>query len=148
MEIESAPGRGTRITLTAPVGRTSNAVIEISDRKVRKDDPGIIKIRHPKNIISVLVVDDHKIMREGLSGLFKDEPDIEVVGEAADGPQAIEMTEELKPDVIIMDVNLGKMSGVKATQQILSHDPHIKVIGLSIHTDKTILLHSSVDAAL
>ena len=87
----------------------------------------------------VLIVDDHKIMREGLVSLMQFESDIEVVGQAADGPAAIELAARLQPDVIIMDVNLGEgMNGVEATKRILSANPNIKVIGLSMHTDNDV----------
>lgn len=71
-------------------------------------------------------------------GLLRFESDIEVVGEAADGPQAVELAGKLAPDAVIMDVTLGEMSGVEATRRILAANPSIKVIGLSMHTDKEI----------
>ena len=74
-------------------------------------------------------------MREGLVGLMRFEPDIEVVGQASDGPQAIELAERLQPDVIVMDVSLGEMSGAEATKAILARNPQIKVIGLSMYID-------------
>lgn len=76
----------------------------------------------------VLIVDDHKIMREGLAGLLQFQPEIEIVGEAADGPQAIELARAVDPDVIIMDVNLGGMSGIEAARRILAK---IRVLGSS-----------------
>jgi len=93
-------------------------------------------VRERKIVSRVLVVDDHKIVREGLVGLMQFEPDIEIVGQASDGPQAIELAELLQPDVIVMDVNLGDMSGVEATKRILAKHPNVKVIGLSMHVDK------------
>jgi two-component system invasion response regulator UvrY len=89
-------------------------------------------------VCRVLIVDDHEIVREGLVGLFQFETDIEIVGEAADGPGAIELVEKLKPDVVVMDVNLGEMSGVEATKRILEANPEIKVVGLSMHVDKNV----------
>jgi CheY-like chemotaxis protein len=83
----------------------------------------------------VLIVDDHQIMLQGLVALMRSEPDIEVVGQAANGPQAIELAGRLQPDVIIMDVNLGEMSGIEATREILARTPRIKVIGLSMYAD-------------
>ena len=88
--------------------------------------------------IRVLVVDDHKAVREGLAGLLQSEPDIEVVGEAADGPQAIALAAELAPDVITMDVTMPGMSGIEATRIIVSRMPQAKVIGLSMHVDDSI----------
>ncbi len=86
-----------------------------------------------KQRISVLIVDDHKIVREGLAGLLKLEHDIEVVGEAPDGPQAIELAQKLKPDVVIMDINMPGMNGIETTKILTSRIPGIKIIGLSVH---------------
>ena len=82
--------------------------------------------------IRVLIVDDHKILREGLIRLLQAERDMEVVGEAADGETAIQMARNLKPDVITMDVNLPVISGIEATRRIVSEIPGIRVIGLSM----------------
>jgi DNA-binding NarL/FixJ family response regulator len=63
---------------------------------------------------------------------------LEVVGEAADGPEAIEKTDRLRPDVVVMDVTLGEMSGVEATRLIVQRHPDTKIVGLSMHEDKTV----------
>jgi DNA-binding NarL/FixJ family response regulator len=73
------------------------------------------------------------------------EPDIEVVGQAADDQQAIEMAERLHPDVIIMDLNLGETSGIDATKRILAKTPNAKIIGLSMYTDAN-LANAMLDA--
>ena len=138
MEIETAPGRGARITLTVSAETLPPAADQPPEKKQGKEQAEKIRIRRKSDACSVLIVDDHKIMRDGLSRLFQFESDIEVVGEAADGMQAIEMAEKLNPDIIIMDVNLGKISGMEATKQILSKNPHIKIIGLSMHRDSGI----------
>lgn len=99
-------------------------------------DGGGAPAAHEKTAVHrVLIVDDHQIMREGLAGLMRFEPDIEVVGEAADGEQAIALSARLKPEVVIMDVNLGKMSGIEAMKAILAGDAQIKIIGLSMYAD-------------
>jgi DNA-binding NarL/FixJ family response regulator len=72
-------------------------------------------------------------------GLLQMEPDFEVVGEAADADTAIVLAEKLEPDVVIMDVNLGEKNGMDATRQILSKNPDIKVIALSMHSDKRVI---------
>ncbi|MBD3287294.1 response regulator [candidate division KSB1 bacterium] len=137
MKIESAPDQGTKVMLTAPIGHKSTSQ-KIHDKAEHKRDTETIQIHSKNNIINLLIVDDHKIMREGLVGMFRGLQDIEVVGEAENGEQAIEMAEALKPDVIIMDVNLGKMSGAEATRQIMRRHPEIRVIGLSMHADKSV----------
>jgi PAS domain S-box-containing protein len=135
MEIESAPGRGTRVILTAPAEETG--VVSSEEFEAANEIPDEILAMHRKSEdIDVLIVDDHKIMREGLRTILQCELDIDVVGEAADGPQAIAMADMLEPDVILMDVNLGEMSGMEASRRILARHPHIKIIGLSMHTDK------------
>lgn len=82
----------------------------------------------------MLIVDDHSVLRDGLKGMLQLEPDIRVIGEAVDGPGAVEQAKQLRPDVIIMDVNLGnEMDGVAATGRILALMPQIKVIALSMY---------------
>jgi PAS domain S-box-containing protein len=131
MVIESAPDKGTRVTLTVPDGGAVEEIKKIS--QVRKELKETVTIRHKSNLCSVLIVDDHEIMRQGLVRMFRSEPNIEVIGEASSGPEAITKAVQLRPDVIVMDVNLGEMSGIEATRQILQHHPDIRVVGLSMH---------------
>ena len=88
--------------------------------------------------ISVLVVDDHKILREKLVGLLHTESGIEVVGEAANGLQAIALAGKIEPAVIIMDVNMPGMSGIEATRTILSRGREVKAIGFSMRVDHNV----------
>jgi|GEM_PF-797743 len=138
MEIESAPARGTRITLAVPDGEAQQAAEETMEYAPGQDRSATIKMRRKPNLCRVLIVDDHRIMREGIAGLLQFASDIEVIGEAADGPRAIELAAELAPDVVIMDVNLGEMDGVEATRRIFAENPAIKMIGLSMHIDKDV----------
>jgi DNA-binding NarL/FixJ family response regulator len=82
--------------------------------------------------IRVLLVDDSKIVQEGLARLLRGEPDIEIVGEAFDGEKAIDLTRRFRPDVMTMDINLPGMSGIQATRAIHAEFPEVRVIGLSI----------------
>ncbi len=86
--------------------------------------------------IRILLVDDHRILREGLRSLLKQQPDIEVVGEACDGEQAVALALELIPDLVIMDVVMAGMDGVAATRRIRAECPGARVIALSMHSDR------------
>ena len=133
MRIESAPGRGTSVVLTAPLGDDPSAT---SDRHVRGAERAISDAGATGGKIRILVVDDHPIVREGLVKSLQFEPDMEVVGEAADAPQAVALAAALAPDVVIMDVNLGASSGIDATRTIRRAHPRINVLGLSVHEDE------------
>ena len=85
--------------------------------------------------IRVLVADDHKIVRQGLVGILQIEPDIEVVGEASDGEEAVALARKLQPDVVIMDVTMPRMTGIEATKLIRREMPKTRVIGLSMHAE-------------
>ena len=81
--------------------------------------------------IRVLIVDDHSVVRRGLSALLATEPGIEVAGEAADGREAVERAVELRPDVVVMDLVLPEFDGVEAIRRIRSHLPEIRVLVLT-----------------
>ncbi len=86
--------------------------------------------------IRIVIADDHEIMREGLRTLIEKHKDMEVVGEAGDGQSVIELTRKLKPDIVIMDVHMKNLNGIVATRQIVSKNPNVKVIGLSMHSER------------
>ena len=86
--------------------------------------------------IKILLVDDHKILRDGICSIVKGYPDMEVIGEAADGKTALRLVEELSPDVVIMDISMPDLNGIEATRRIIANHPNIKVIALSMHHDK------------
>ena len=85
--------------------------------------------------ITVLLADDHVIVREGLCALLKMEKDIEIVGVADNGRQAVQMTGELSPEVVVMDIAMPLLNGIEATRQILLANPDTKIIILSAHSD-------------
>lgn len=89
------------------------------------------------NKISVLLVDDHSLVRKGFRRMLEDEPDITVVGEASDGQQAIKLAQELRPTVIVMDCALPGMNGLDATRRILESRPEALVLMLSMHPEET-----------
>jgi DNA-binding NarL/FixJ family response regulator len=84
----------------------------------------------------VLLVDDHAMLREGLHSLLEKQDDIEIVAEAEDGRKAIDLVRELMPDVVIMDITMPNLNGVDATRQIIQQFPIVKVIALSIHSNR------------
>ena len=92
----------------------------------------------PDNI-SVLLVDDHSLVRRGFRRILEDEPDITVAGEAGDGLQAIKLAEELRPKVIVMDCAMPGMNGLEATRQILAKHPQSLVLMLSMHPEETLV---------
>jgi two-component system response regulator NreC len=86
--------------------------------------------------IRVLIAEDHTIVRQGLSALLKAEPDIEVVGEAADGAEAIEIAKKLIPDVVLMDVAMRNLNGLDATRRIKKLFPAMKVLVLTMYDNE------------
>ena len=95
--------------------------------------------------IRILIADDHAVVRSGLRSILESEDDIEVVGEAADGHQALEVAQELLPDVILMDINMGDWDGVTATRRVRNSVPSSRVIVLTNY-DEDNLVFSSIRA--
>ncbi|MGA2857075.1 MAG: response regulator transcription factor [Candidatus Sulfotelmatobacter sp.] len=87
--------------------------------------------------ITVLLVDDHSLVRRGFRRMLEDESDMKVVGEAGDGEAAIKLARELRPQVVVMDCALPGMNGLEATRQILDDSPEVAVLMLSMHTEST-----------
>lgn len=134
--VEAAPGKGCRISLTVSTHgiETPTEPAELPLRpQVEGPGPGAAPCVGAPEIVRVLFVDDHKILREGLAGLLRDQPGIDVVGEAADGRTAVELCRRLRPHVVVMDVSMPGMSGIDATQAIRSQMPSVQVVGLSMH---------------
>jgi DNA-binding NarL/FixJ family response regulator len=87
----------------------------------------------------VILVDDHEIMREGMCALLKRRPEVEVIGQAADGRAAVDMARKLRPDVVIMDIGMPNLNGIEATRQMLDENPNLRVMALSTHSDGVIV---------
>jgi|GEM_PF-381208 len=145
LEVESRPGMGASFSLVLPPGK------EQSSESVSTEimaNPAKTDFRQPDTFtigdkIRVMLVDDHEVVRNGLSTLLGIIPDIEVVGESSDGEAAVRMARKILPDVILMDINMPKMNGLEATRLIHSEFPQIRIIILSMYED-----HDDAAAAL
>jgi PAS domain S-box-containing protein len=138
LAIDSAPGKGSRFTLAVPLGfgpTDDRQPIEPcpEQRACKTSSRGK---KHAKAGMRVLFADDHQVMRQGLIQLIASQPDIQVVGEAANGREALEQARRIRPDVIVMDISMPEMDGIEATRHIKSEMPEVRVIGLSMHDDE------------
>ncbi|KJS29358.1 MAG: hypothetical protein VR64_21310 [Desulfatitalea sp. BRH_c12] len=138
--IESALGQGSHFTLTVPnvatIGEEEAALGALLFKETNhlRSDATI----SGAGCISVLFVDDHRVMRQGLINLVKGQPFIHVAGEASNGREAIELAHKLLPNLILMDVSMPEMDGIEATRRIKEELPHVRVIGLTMHDDEQI----------
>jgi DNA-binding NarL/FixJ family response regulator len=85
--------------------------------------------------ITVLLADDHSLVRRGFRRILEDEENMKVIGEASNGVEAIRMASELKPDVVVMDLSMPELDGVQATKEILKHSPETEVLMVSMHAE-------------
>jgi DNA-binding NarL/FixJ family response regulator len=85
--------------------------------------------------IRILLADDHAVVRQGFKMILGAQPDMEIVGEAANGREAVELAEQLKPDIVVMDVAMPELNGIEATRRVVGALPHARVIALSMHKD-------------
>ncbi len=99
------------------------------------------------NEISVLLVDDHGLVRKGFRRMLEDDPELRVVGEATNGQEAIKLARELHPRVIVMDMAMPGLDGVQATREILKHEPDIAVLILSMYSDEN-YVRNALDAGV
>jgi CheY-like chemotaxis protein len=137
-DLKSSPGAGTTAMLLLPlkIADSSESKVlsaELSDQ-ARNSEPRTqnSKLHQQEEKIRVLLVDDHAMVRQGLRAVLESYPDVEVVGEAGNGEEAVAQVEGLQPTIVVMDINMPKMNGIKATAQITSRFSDIIVIGLSV----------------
>ncbi|KJS30572.1 MAG: hypothetical protein VR64_15240 [Desulfatitalea sp. BRH_c12] len=133
LEVESLPGAGSRISLTLPISAASKEGMQSL-----KEQPLFINpvACSGSEQLRVLFVDDHKVMRQGLIRLISGQPNIHILGEAADGREAVQIAFQLKPDVIVMDISMPEMDGIEATRRIKAELPDVRIIGLSMFEDE------------
>jgi len=133
LEIASAVGQGSRFTLMVPLPAVPEEGMAPRPPAGRRG--AVEKGAAAAQRLRVLVVDDHALVRRGFATLLAGEPDLEVVGEADNGQRAIELTRQLIPDVVLMDVSMPGMNGIDATRVIHAEFPALRVIGLSMFED-------------
>ncbi|MEX2573756.1 MAG: response regulator [Balneolaceae bacterium] len=139
LELVSVPQQGTRATLFIPL--KSEEKTGTPDRDNEKKSNSSVQISFSSKLdqkITVLIADDHEMVRKGLRNLIEKEADLVVIAEAADGTEAVKFAGELFPDVIVMDVNMPAMDGIEATQLIKKKMPEVYIIGLSLHDDEQV----------
>lgn len=95
-----------------------------------------VAVRKQRDPIRVLLADDHPVVREGLRAALADDPQIDIVGEASNGEEAVQMAEQLAPDVVLMDITVPRMTGLRATSELSSRAPKTKVLVLSMHDSR------------
>ncbi len=140
MRIKSAPGRGSIFVISVPDPGPGKAESERYEGlgEIGTPAPAVRKKRAKRSgdkRVRVLLADDHRVMREGLAAMLDEEHDIEVVGQAGNGREAVDLAYQFAPDVVVMDVAMPVMAGDEATRQIKRHLPNTRVIALSMFED-------------
>ena len=130
--VDSAPGHGALMTIRVPLAGEPRPPLHSGPLHAA---PGESAAADPSRMIRILLADDQQLTRAGLKSMLGREGDMEVVGEAGTGTEAVRLAAELKPDVVVMDVVMPELNGIQATGCIVDADPEIKVIGLSMHAD-------------
>lgn len=148
MRISSRPGLGSCVAIALPDDAAQ--VQQVTENPPVTTVPSHLPLEHragrsAKVHLRVVVADDHKVLRDGLAALLAEEADIEVVGEASNGREAVTLAARLGPDVIIMDVAMPGMDGIAATREISARFPGIRVIGLSMF-DEVDMAQTMLDA--
>ena len=140
-DVHSVPGEGTTATLTLPLAEvqkrgTEPAATESEQELKRKTQsiamPAAPPMPDSPTRIRVLLVDDHAMVRQGLRSVLESYADVEIVGEASSGDEAVACVGRLHPAIVVMDINMPTMNGIEATSEIKSHNPGVIVIGLSV----------------
>lgn len=129
----TASGRGMQVVMLAPSDDQDNMESDDNGRVSSHSGSWPAEDELPVRPIRVLIVDDHIVMRQGLAALLELEADLQVIGEASDGLEAIAKARELQPDVIVMDITMPGMNGIEATRVISKELPDCRIVALSMH---------------
>lgn len=134
LQVDSSPDGGTIVHLALPRAQPRPRP-ETTTAPAEHRRPSHQAREHATSngAYRVLLADDHNVVREGLRAMLDEESDVEVVGEAGDGEEAVALTGQLKPDVVLMDVSMPRMNGIEATGIISNRWPNVRIIGLSMH---------------
>ena len=134
LDIDSAPGRGTRVRLVAPRDAAQYAVAGANGLSVALTGTAsaVDDDRASPDALRILIVDDHPPIRRALREMLHQRPQLSVVGDAANGFEAVALAYTLRPDVILMDVSMPHMDGVEATARIHAAFPDIRILGVSM----------------
>ena len=92
--------------------------------------------------VRIVIADDHRIVREGLRHLLEKRTDFKVVAEAPDGESAVRLAKELSPDIVILDISMPGLNGIEATRRILAERPGVRVLALSMHSDRRFVIET------
>ena len=135
--IDATPQRGARLRLELPIAEDlESEPATLPSRKLDAATAWTLEAKPKEGVIRLLVVDDHAVVRESFVGLLDLQPDLKVLGQAADGETAVQLADELRPDVVVMDLNLPGIDGFEATRRIKALRPEVVVVGLSFHEDE------------
>jgi CheY-like chemotaxis protein len=157
LEVVTAPGKGTSAVLMLPLG---DVAAPEADRLVHdglsRDAAPLLRMTPATacaltKALTVLLVDDHAMMRQGLRSVLEAHADIQIIGEAADGHEAVTMVDSLQPAVVVMDINMPRLNGIEATVRIKGRYPGIRVIGLSVNAgqnNREAMLEAGADILL
>ncbi|HEY5999400.1 MAG TPA: GAF domain-containing protein [bacterium] len=137
LEVQSSPAGGSRIFLLVPLPDAAPVPSAGGGAPVPAQLPVPGPSARPGTgaRVRILLADDHAVVRRGLAQMLGDEADFEVVGEAVDGQEAVEMARALLPDVVVMDLSMPRLNGVEATRIICNESPDVRIIGLSMFED-------------
>ncbi|HEU5201521.1 MAG TPA: response regulator [Nitrospira sp.] len=156
LDVQSSPGKGTTATLTLPLfclpgeHESTMPTGDLAERKFaghRREDSTLQENKRT----SVLLVDDHAMVRQGLRAVLEGYDDVEIIGEACDGEEAVAAVCQLHPQVVIMDINMPRLNGIEATAEIKARYPDISVIGLSVNSggdNRSAMLRAGASALL